>query len=402
MYNNATSSGWVGTSWAREHPEWLSYNAMGHMRADLAVEAIEKMKSWHKTMTPHETTFFHPLYLTFNDPKLTKFGCEQMLSVSDDLGYDGVRFDGHWIIGDVWGGIGFDMQGRRPNRGKSLDSVSTGVLHDMKRYVWKRKPNFPFGFNYGKNYEQGGVRNPDAYRKACSDGGMILWEGSTFEDDFSDWQVGALKLRQNALRVHQNGGIHYGQAQMLQSDIFSKNDFALRYFYITNFAATSHIYAGVYPKHPNYRPIQGLYYRFALRYGDLLFDKTLRPVQDPQEFLSVRATETESPNLWWKPYTYKRQLKGKYQIITHLVNMPASGVNKAKFDARQTSGATPGCASHPRRQAVAPVPARPGSDRVAAATRKFAINHDSRAQGMEDSRARVFWIVRSDSRRSDS
>lgn len=328
LYNNATPSGWVGTSWARKHPEWLSYNYMGHMRADLAVEDIDKMKSWHETMTPHQTTFFHPLYLNFHDPNLTKFGCDQMLSASDDLGYDGVRFDGHWVIGDVWGGIGYDLQGRRPNRGKSLDEVSTRVLREMKRHVWKQKPDFLFGFNYGKNYEQGGVRNPDAYRMACSDGGMILWEGSTFEDDFSDWRVGALKLRQNALRVHQNGGIHYGQAHMLHVDVFSRNDFALRYLFITNFAATSHIYAGVYPEHPHYRPIQGLYYRFALRYGDLLFDENLRPVLHPEHLLSVASTEKESPDLWWKPYTYKRQLKDKYQIITHLVNIPVSGVNK--------------------------------------------------------------------------
>jgi len=328
IYNNATPSGWVGTRWARKHPEWLSYTYMGNLRADMNVEDIEKQKQWHKTLQPHTTTFFHPLYLNFYHRDLIEFACDQMLGACEMFGYDGVRFDGHWIIGDVWSGIGYGMDGRRPNRGKSVDAVSTRILDDMKTYTWNRRPDFHFGYNYGPHYESGGARNPRSYRKACANDGMILWEGSTFDDAYSDLRIGALKLRENALRVHQNGGMHYGQAFMIHTDLFPSNEFALRYFFIANFAATSHIYAGVYPDHPFYQPIQGLYFRFALRYGELLFDRGLQPVLTPGDHLSVTAEGKESGDLWWKPYTYKRQLEGRYQLITHLVNMPASGVNK--------------------------------------------------------------------------
>ncbi|MFA5865530.1 MAG: glutamine amidotransferase [Phycisphaerae bacterium] len=329
MYNNATPSGWVGVNWARKHPDWLSYNYMGGMRADMNVLDIEKQKSWHTTLTPHMTTFFHPLYLNFNNPGIVEFGCDQMLDAVKDLGYDGVRFDGHWILGDVWSGIGYDMAGRRPNRGESVDRVNMGILKHMKEYVWARCKDFLFGFNYGSTYDNGGQRSPGAYRVACSDGSMILWEGSMFDDAYSDWQNGAAKLRECALRVHQNGGVFYGQAMMLHApDRFSVNDFSLRYFLITNFAATSHIYAGVYEGHPNYRPLQALYYRFALRFGELLYDEKLKPIAKPQDHLSVTVNGGNNPALWWKPYTYKRQLCGRYQIITHLVNMPVSGVTK--------------------------------------------------------------------------
>jgi len=329
IYNNATPSGWVGTRWARKHPEWLSYSYLGNMRADLNTLDVEKQKSWHKTLKPHATTAFHPIYLNFYDPKLTEFGCDQMLGACRDFGYDGVRFDGHWILGDVWSGLGYGMDGRRPNRGESLDAVNTRNLRHMKEYTWERKPDFQFGFNYGGHYATGGARNPRAYRMACANGGMILWEGSTFDEAYSDWRIGALKLRENALRVHQNGGVHYGQAYMIHSKMFSSNEFSLRYFFITNFAATSHIYAGVYPDHPHYLPIQGLYFRFALRYGELLFDPNLKPILNPEDHLSVTVRGEEREDPWWKPYTYKRQLDGRYQIITHLVNMPKTGVNKS-------------------------------------------------------------------------
>jgi len=329
IYNNATPSGSVGTAWARKHPEWLSYNYMGGMRADLSVEDVEKAKSWHKTMKPHACSVFQPLYLNLYDPKLIEFGCDQMLYACKDLGYDGVRFDGHWIVGPQWSGLGFGIEGRRPNRGESLDALNTRITRHMRSYIRERKPDFLFGYNYGSNYECEGIRSPRAYREACSGGGMILWEGATFGDEYSNWRVGALKLRENALRVHQNGGMHYGQAYMLHAGgRYSSNDFSLRYYYITNFAATSHIYAGAYPEHPSYRPIQGIYYRFALRFGELLFDKRLRPIKNPEDHLSVAVNGRESPDLWWKLYTYKRPLKGKYQIITHLVNMPGKDVKK--------------------------------------------------------------------------
>jgi len=328
IYNNATPSGWVGTAWARQHPEWLSYDYMGRMRADLSVRDIEAMKSWHLTMKRTPVSGFEPLYLNFYDPKLTVFGCEQMLSASREYGYDGVRFDGHWILGDVWGGIGYDMNGRRPNRGESLDGVSTRIMNHLKSYIREQKPDFIFGFNYGNNYQCGGARNPDAYRVACADGGMILWEGSTHHGAFSNWRTGALALRENSLRVHQAGGIHYGQILGPSHSGFPNSDFYQRYIYITNFAALSHIFGTVYDEHPGYLPIQGLYYRFALRYGDLLFDRDLQPVLEPENHLSVAVNDARRGDLWWKPYVYKRPMEGKYQVISHLVNMPGPNVDK--------------------------------------------------------------------------
>lgn len=334
MYNNTGPSGSVGAEWARRHPEWLSYNYMGGMRADLNVLDVEKMKSWHKRMKSHpvdrkHSPGFQPIYISLSDPKLIEFGCDQMLYACEDLGYDGVRFDGHWLLGARWNGLVYDMDGQRPNRGESLDRVNTRITRHMKSYTWERKPDFEFGYNYGPNYETEGERSPDTYGVACAEDGMILWEGACFSDEYSNWWIGAMKLRNDALRVHQNGGVHYGFARMLHSGgLHPVNDFSLRYYYITNFASTSHIYAGVSSGHPSYRPIQGLYYRFALRFGELLYHKDLRSIQKPRDHLSVTANDREIPNLWWKLYTYKRPLQGRYQIITHLVNMPGKMVNK--------------------------------------------------------------------------
>ncbi|MFA5810389.1 MAG: glutamine amidotransferase, partial [Thermoleophilia bacterium] len=338
MYNNATPSGWVGAAWGRKHPEWLAYNYMGSMlghAAKLYVEDLEKMKSWHKTMDPGERPAerwrgFQPFLLAVgSDSRLVDFGCDQMLSAGNDLGYDGVRFDGHWTIGQFWTTLGYDIKGRRLNRGASVDAANTGITRQMKNYIGKRKPDFRFGYNYGLNYEYAAAKSPEEFREACSDGGMILFEGAMFDGSHSEWRTGALAMREAALRVHQNGGILFGQARMLHArDTFPVNDFSLRYLLITNFAATSHIYGGVYSKHPSYLPLQGTYYRFALRYGELLYDEKLCPIQNPQRHLSVTVDGKEHPDLWWKMYTYKRPLNGKYQIITHLVNMPAPGITK--------------------------------------------------------------------------
>jgi len=328
-YNNATPSGWWGADWARGYPEWLHYDYLGGMLASMSVRDLEKQKQWHVTLSPEpEVGSFQQLHLNFYDPLVIEFGSDQLLGVADELGYDGVRFDGHWMIGDVWSGISFGMDGRRPNRGESLDEINRGNIDHMKQYIRASKPDYLFGYNYGNNYESGGARNPDAYRAACQDGGMILWEGAAHGEAFSEWRAGALKLRENSLRVHQSGGVHYGQILGPSSSTFPNIDFYQRYIYINNFAALSHIYGTVYFEHPGYLPIQGLYYRFALRYGELLFDAGLQPILTPTNHLAVTVGGVEDPDLWWKPYTYKLQRNGTYYIISHLVNMPAEGLRK--------------------------------------------------------------------------
>jgi uncharacterized membrane protein len=330
MYNNATPSGSIGTEWARKHPEWLSYNYRGSLQAMMNVQDIEKTKSWHLTMQPDKIGGFHPLQLMLNDRRLIEFGCDQMLSAYDDLGLSGVRFDGHWIIGQSWTGLGFDMHGHRPTRGESLETVNARNTRYMKNYIKKRKPDFQFAYNYGLSYEYGGGRSPEAYRAACEGGGMVLWEGATFGDEsYSDWRSGALGLRDNALRVHQHGGVHFGSSRFLGSgDRYSRHDFSHRYVFITNFAAMSHIVGGVYPDHPGYNWLQGLYFRFALRHQQILYNKDLRPILKPEDHLAVTVNGQMNNDLWWKLYTYKRPLKDRFQIITHLVNMPAPGVTK--------------------------------------------------------------------------
>ncbi len=330
MYNNATPSGWLGTEWARKHPEWLAYNYRGSMQGMMNVQDIEKTKSWHLTMQPGKIGGFHPLLLMLNDRELIELGCDQMLYAHDDLGFSGVRFDGHWIIGQFWTGVGFDMHGRRPTRGESLDTVNTWITRHMNEYIRERNPEFQFAYNYGLSYEQGGGRSPEAYREACADGGMILWEGATFGDEsFSDWRNGALGLRDNALRVHQHGGVHFGSIRFLGSgDRYERNDFSHRYAFIQNFAALSHVVGAVYPGHPGENWLQGLYFRFALRYQQILYDKDIRPILKPEDHLEVSVDGKKSDDLWWKPYTYKRPTGDGYQLITHLVNMPAPGVTK--------------------------------------------------------------------------
>jgi len=330
MYNNATPSGSIGTEWVRKHPEWISYNYQGSMQAMMNAQDIEKTKSWHQTMQPGQIGGFHPLLLMLNDRALIEFGCDQMLAAADDMGLGGVRFDGHWIIGPSWTGLGFDMHGRRPTRGESLDAVNARNTRYMEKYLRERKPDFYFGYNYGLSYEQSGGRSPEAYRAACEGGGMVLWEGATFGDEsYTDWRNGALGLRDNALRVHQHGGIHYGSVRFLGSgDRYSRGDLSHRYVFITNFAATSHIVGAVYPGHPGENWLQGLYFRFALRYQQILYNQDIRPILKPEDHLAVTVNGETSDDLWWKLYTYKRPLKDGFQLITHLVNMPAPGVTK--------------------------------------------------------------------------
>jgi hypothetical protein len=330
MYNNATPSGSIGTEWARKHPEWLSYNYQGSIQAMMNTQDIEKTKSWHLTMNPDQIGGFHPLLLMLNDRQLIEFGCDQMLAAYDDMGLGGVRFDGHWVIGPSWTGLGFDMRGRRPTRGQSLDTVNAWITRHMKNYIRERRPEFQFAYNYGLSYEQSGGRSPEAYREACEGGGMVLWEGATFGDEsYSDWRNGALGLRDNALRVHQHGGVHFGSSRFLGSgDRYSRGDFSHRYVYITNFAATSHIVGGLYPGHPGENWLQDLYFRFALRYQQILYNKDIRPILKPEDHLAVTVNGKKSDDLWWKLYSYKRPIKDGYQLITHLVNMPASGVTK--------------------------------------------------------------------------
>jgi len=208
--------------------------------------------------------------------------------------------------------------------------VNVGIARQMKDYVAGRNPDFSYGYNYGLSFEGAASKSPDAFREACSGGSVMVFEGAMLDESHSNWRIGAKDLRDAALKIHQNGGLMYAHMHLAQDSAFMPvNDFTVRYYMILNFAATSHIYGGVYPKHPLYLPAQGLYYRFALRYGELLYDEKLRPVKEPAQHLTAMVDGVEHPDLWWRRYTYKRQLDGTYQLITHLVNMPAPDLDKS-------------------------------------------------------------------------
>jgi hypothetical protein len=61
------------------------------------------------------------------------------------------------------------------------------------------------------------------------------------------------------------------------------------------------------------------YFRFAARYGKLLYDERVRRAPDWRRRIQVEPSE-----VWWENYVYEHDCSNGEQLIVHLVNPPAT------------------------------------------------------------------------------
>ena len=81
------------------------------------------------------------------------------------------------------------------------------------------------------------------------------------------------------------------------------------------------------------------YYRFALRYSELIYNLDIKRIIDPEK-RPILEVKSEKP-LWWKEYVYQGTLSdGKKYLFVSLVNPPVKpylDYNEKETPAQQTN-----------------------------------------------------------------
>ncbi|MHB9025357.1 MAG: hypothetical protein ACYC7E_14510 [Armatimonadota bacterium] len=319
-YAQSAFYGPKGFDWAREHPEWLAYDPRGRPQAWFDVEQVERQRDPHPTDPQWYGTFGGGSIWVANTDSIDH-QAEELVKASQLFGFDGLRWDGHPLITTTPtmpdAGVppaALDWQARPITDIKDPDGVSAANIARINGRILKTFPNYIFGYNWAPEYA--GVVWPKLMPKlwkAIVPDGYILDEdlNTRGQDGSADrnnlWQTFAKRVVRSVDWVQPFGGYHYSGAITPGSHVFGCHMLAVLY------AAGSRA-AYIDPHHFSLD-----YSRFALRYGDMLFNNSLRRVKELEKVVVVNAKKP----VWWKDYVYTQTIDARHsRTVVHLLNPP--------------------------------------------------------------------------------
>jgi len=239
-------------------------------------------------------------------------GTDALIAGAEMWGYDGARWDGQWTVSGDYGTHDFyDINSNLSPRYPESDKHAVRNAKRWKQRLRKARPGFLFGYNYGVRHEEGsGKFLPRFYEETIGDRGWLLWEvghplllGIAY-GGLADWEYVYEAMREMTTHARDAGGEMYAHAPV-GTKVFNS------YMCAIVFANRGHM-SSVYTT-------LGHWYKFAMRYGALLYDPRLEVA--PPEGINVEA---DAP-LWWKDTVYRRKLSAdREQLIIHLINPPVN------------------------------------------------------------------------------
>ncbi|HEY3418685.1 MAG TPA: hypothetical protein VGM23_17555, partial [Armatimonadota bacterium] len=197
---------------------------------------------------------------------------------------------------------------------KDADGVSTANIERINSHVLKTFPQYIFGYNWAPEYS--GVVWPTLMPKLWKSivpGCYLLDEdlNTRGQDGSADrnnlWQAFAKKVVRSVDWVRPYDGYHYSGAITPGSQVFGCHMLALLYA------------AGSRAAYVDPHQFSLDYSRFALRYGEILFDNSLQRAKDPEKVVFVTAKQP----VWWKDYVYTQKLDARRsRTVVHFLNPP--------------------------------------------------------------------------------
>ncbi|MBI2190560.1 MAG: hypothetical protein HYU36_01080 [Planctomycetes bacterium] len=323
-YIKSVACGPAGLEIARRHPDWFAGNPFGVWDLDSfwLAQHWDDEKNYQDYNTEREAkymeervffTFDHwiRLWPDFTQLEVLDYGIDDVLGSIREFGWDGMRFDGHWLTME------------------SLP-ISLRNARRMKERIWKEHPDFQIGFNYGynpaaaeyrtgksgewsredslkeiqENMAGGGEYMPEALRVNC------YVRGARYQSwrHLADLEGEAVEL------LRRMGGTY---SVILEGDpAVSPQWVALKMALILS--------AGGHPEYSAHQAANGQWCenwgRYLLRWSALIWDYALYEANPEKLGIQVEGPK----NLYWKRRVYERIADANTrQIIVHLHNLPA-------------------------------------------------------------------------------
>ncbi|MBI2190570.1 MAG: hypothetical protein HYU36_01130 [Planctomycetes bacterium] len=284
------------------HPEWFFQGVagVGFIR-ETDVDAMERMVRGEYEGPKGRLSSYQIIPVNCNFEEVVRHGGEELVRSARMFGWDGVRYDGHFVGG--------------------TDARTVRNDQRVRSIVRKELPSYQFGYNAGmsigywaKNLRTDRYTRTDMlnFVQICSDGGLLMNESFRGYSNrnysaavIEDYLLGA---NVEARATRRAGGYHLG-------------------FFFDKCTPSDQTYNAAILLASGSRPYGfswngGLaqeWPRFVTRYSAYYWDNELFEILDAKERIEVRSAST----VWYERTCYRRpRLAGRGQYILHLIAKP--------------------------------------------------------------------------------
>ena len=302
-YGKSIGSGPAARDFIRENPEMVfGFGGVMNYAPD-----IEELAKWQIDSKPYWQSTAWAMY-NMNDPAVVQHGIQEIIDSTRMFGWVGVRFDGHFQARTGLQRVGNEFRNFSPD---DADKQTAANQKELKKQVLKAFPNFIFGYNFAETHFD--RRLQSQLREALEltkDGGMIMDEyagqATGSAHPFTDWKAWAHMLVREAEQVRRCGGHLF--------PILSPSPAVRKYQTVFTLAAGAHPYfnGGISENSEGF-PLN--YTKFATRYGNLLWDPSIRNVWNPLGLVVIPSS------IMWEDYVREQQVNSNHRrLIVHLIN----------------------------------------------------------------------------------
>lgn len=303
-YYALVGRGAAGLEPLRIHPEWFSQAAIGiGTDRSLDVDAFEHwIRGDYEDEDGKRLSCYQGFGVNASIEAVVRHGAEELARSSEMFGWDGVRYDGHFIAG----------------------SDARSVWNDqlVRSVVTARHPRYAFGYNAGWNKpvwiphvekDDRYVRSdPLTFVQICSDGGLIMNEGYR---GFTNRNYSAASIET------------YVKGVSIEARAVRRAGGYLLGFFFDKCSPSDQTYNAAIQLASGARPLSyswnggaaASWPRFVTRYSAYYWDNELFEILDAKERVAVKA----SAPVWFDRFCYRRPRgKGRGQYVVHLIPQP--------------------------------------------------------------------------------
>ncbi len=292
-YGKACGGGMAGLEYSHRYPERMNiFGRAGFAHESFDVDVIDRMREGRYRQHGRDEDFWQmwiSCWTHYGNHATTFYGCDEIAASAKLLGWDGVRYDGEWLVWDN-------------------PALSASLVKVTEAHIRKQIPGFAFGYNtIGPRYSSRAGAFTDVGVAAKARGGGLCMD--EYYRNLGGSAKGNIVHLQNAgdfIRLH--GGTYLC--------IFDDN---------TPWNAALVMAAGARPMGGGGSHLR----QFATRFSQGIFDPALRRLTRPELFVQPAA---ELP-FAWDAFVYERSVSPqRSELILHLVNVAGDTSFGGQFD----------------------------------------------------------------------
>ncbi len=337
VYSAAFLSGLDGSEFARKNPDLISYERNGIPCGGIDTQNTAAFRAYYADYPASLKDWDKKPGLRGKAPDFTcgRVNCVELRAVDfaiaavregkPFMGYDGIRFDGHYTVPALGDPLGvsskvLDYAGNAQPIGAAGDALTARNMRHAMGEIRASFPDFMFGFNWA------GFREADTKALAALQEPAAIAPGSFILDECAK---GALcpTARDNKwtdfIRIM---GAEADLARAYDSFLFAGwqggpgwREIDTRYAKAVSWALGFRWIAGGELPHG---PAFTLYNQFAYRYSEYILSNARDRItaNEAAKLISVGAADNRLP--WFKDFVYRSKGKGPRFVVINLINPP--------------------------------------------------------------------------------